>query len=151
MVNNVYCACAITKQYMLLMKKKLKNTLLTVVKNGVQIPVLQLQVTIIIRCSSINFCEFRCIANHKNFACRIRIKQLAQEINLTEDVIGAERALLDFPVSRNVRTVGEFNVGDSFSIRSVIADRIIRGCMLFFVMMILISVAALAVRGVAGG
>lgn len=68
---------------------------------------------------------------------------MAQEKYLSENVIGAERALLDSAVSRNGGTVSVFDIDDLFSVLfpSVIVDNImIGGCMIGLAIFIVLDV-----------
>lgn len=72
-----------------------------------------------------------------------------EETNLSEYVIGAERALFDFAVSGNGGPVSEFHFGEWFSLADVIGDGIVIGSWMIRVA-IFIVVAGLAVQGFVG-
>lgn len=80
----------------------------------------------------------------RNLPCTSEInKNREKSTNLSENVIGAKRTLLDFPVSGNGRTVSEFVIRDLLTISIIIS-----GCMIRFAILILI--AALSIQGVVG-
>jgi len=70
---------------------------------------------------------------------------------LSENVIGAERALLDSAVSWNGGTVSVFDIDDLFSVlfpSVIVDDIIIRGCMIRLAVFILLDV--FVVQGLLG-
>ena len=87
-------------------------------------------------------------SNKPNPRKNLRRERERERENLSENVVGAERALLDFPVNRNRSPVREVTAGDdSFAVEDRIA-----GCMIrrLPVLRLLLAAAGLAAQRVVG-